>query len=128
MHKSSLSSPKEDTTHYDVEYAADKILPAVAKVRLSKNKMQKIGACQLYDIAEGWEKQTLLRDEMVSKVFTTRDLDRALRHPDQELILIPRQSGINRKAVTQLCERNTLVKTIYYEGVTTQNTQTESKK
>ena len=108
MPKSSLSAEKEAL--------AQKILPSIARVRLSRQTLKKAGNCNLYDIKDGWEKRVLLQDEMVSKVFNTRDLERALRHPEHETILIPRQSNINRLALEQICEQHTLVKTIYFES------------
>lgn len=114
MRKPSLSSQKSKLHSNSV--TARKILPSIARVRLSRQRIKKAGNCHLYDITEGWEKRVLLQDEMVSKVFTTRELERALRHPEQETILVPRQSGINRPALEQICKRHTLVKTIYFES------------
>lgn len=88
------------------------LLPIAA--RLQGRKIGSIGGSNVFSVASGWPAGQLRAESNVATVSTATELESALQDDQVSTLFVPRDT-FGWSMLERILQRNSLVKTIYWE-------------
>ena len=93
----------------------DNIVHQVVRKKLSEKMPIQVRGSYIYEFAAGWESKVIRKDPDVVTLRDISSLRRAMANPDTKYIFVPSTAALTRAHIEEVCESQTLAKTIFYE-------------
>lgn len=98
-----------------VEQLAAKLLPLIAKRKAAGHLPINAGSSFFYELETGWETDLLRKDDEITVVRNSMELEGAFMNPKIKMILVPYYASMTKAAALRICRRFGQGKTVFYE-------------
>ena len=102
-------------TSQKIDPAQSELLSRMARTTLQDGFLDSINGSDIYQVTEGWQRETLLSEKEVAVVRSSEEMEKAMQTPDIYTILVIKTAAITQEIAERILNRSPLSKTIFWE-------------